>query len=157
MKINKIKHIAKNKKAYHDYHITETFEAGIVLKGFEVKSIRMSKVNFIDSFCEIREGEIFIRGLHISPYKNATHDEIDPRRLRKLLLHKKEIKKIETKKNERGLTCIPLSIYLNEKNKVKLEIGLAKGKKKYDKRESIKKKDMKRQDAALQKYRNVKL
>lgn len=138
-----IKVIATNKKARHNYYIESDFEAGIVLVGSEVKSIREGRVSFQDSYADIRKGEIFLRQLHISPYKfayNANHETL---RTRKLLLHSYEIRKIESKIKERGYTLVPLKIYFKN-SKIKVQIGLGRGKKLYDKREAIKKKDMKR-------------
>lgn len=138
-----IKTIAVNKKARHDYHIDDEFEAGIVLVGTEVKSIREGRVSFKDSYADIKRNEIFLRNLHISPYSFAYYDNHESLRTRKLLLHKQEIKKLIIKVREKGYTIIPLKIYFKN-NKIKVKIGLAKGKKLYDKRESIKEKDVKR-------------
>ncbi len=138
-----IKTIAVNKKARHDYHIDDEFEAGIVLVGTEVKSIREGRVSFKDSYADIKKDEVFLRNLHISPYSFAYYDNHESLRTRKLLLHKQEINKLIVKVKERGYTIIPLKIYFKN-NKIKVKIGLAKGKKLYDKRESIKEKDVKR-------------
>lgn len=136
--------IAENRKAYHDFHIIEKFEAGIVLVGCEVKSIRERKVNLRDSFARIEKGEIWLYGVHISPYMQGSYNNVNPVRTRKLLLKKSEIKKLTGKVQEKGQTLIPLSFYF-KKNKVKVEIGLAKAKKTYDKREDLKKKEQDRE------------
>lgn len=138
-----IKIIANNKKARHNFFISDELEAGMVLKGTEVKSIRQGRVNLKDSYADIKNGEIFLRQMHITPYKFAYYGNHDPLRSRKLLLHKKEIKKLIGKVNERGFTIVPLKLYFKN-GKIKVQIGLAKGKKLYDKRETIKQKDMKR-------------
>ncbi|MCD4674638.1 MAG: SsrA-binding protein SmpB [Desulfobacula sp.] len=138
-----IKIIATNKKARHNYLIESEYEAGIVLVGTEVKSIREGRVSFQDAYADIKNGEIFLRQLHISPYKYAYYSNHETLRTRKLLLHGYEIKKLWSKIKERGYTLIPLKIYFKN-DKIKVQIGLGRGKKLYDKRESIKKKDMKR-------------
>lgn len=142
----------KNKKAYFKFEIIDEYTAGIQLLGTEVKSIRTGKVNFTDAYCIIRKGEMWIRGLHIAEYAMGTCNNHEPTRDRKLLLNKKEILKIEKKVNEKGLTIIPLKIFINENGFVKLDIAVAKGKKIYDKRESIKEKDSKRDSDRLSKY-----
>lgn len=135
-----IKIICKNKKAFHDYFITDTYEAGLVLEGAEVKSLRDGKANLMDSYARISNGEMFIVNLHISPYdKSDSFRTLDPTRSRKLLLHKKEIEKLSQAMKEKGLTLIPLKLYFKG-SKAKIEIGLAKGKKHFDKRETLKKK-----------------
>ncbi|TXH23220.1 MAG: SsrA-binding protein SmpB [Chitinophagaceae bacterium] len=134
----------RNKSATYEYFIDATYTAGIMLLGTEVKSIKDGRVSFNDSYCIIHDGEIFIKSLHISPYSHGTVNNHNPDRDRKLLLQKREIKKIQAQLKEKGYTLIPLSIYLNDKNLIKMDIGLAKGKKLYDKRESIKKKDVER-------------
>ncbi len=138
-----IKIIASNKKARHHYLIESEYEAGIVLAGSEVKSIRGGRVSFQDSYADIKNGEIFLRQLHISPYKYAYASNHESLRTRKLLLHGYEIKKIWSKIQERGYSLVPLKIYFKN-SKIKVKLGLGKGKKLYDKRESIKQKDMKR-------------
>jgi len=138
-----IKLIANNKKARHNYLIESEYEAGIVLVGSEVKSIREGRVSFQDSYADIKNGEIFLRQLHISPYKYAYYTNHESLRTRKLLLHGYEIKKIWSKIKERGYSLIPLKIYFKNSN-IKVKLGLGKGKKLFDKRESIKQKDMKR-------------
>jgi SsrA-binding protein len=135
----------KNRSAYHEYFIDTKYEAGMVLLGTEVKSIRGGKVSFNDSYCLIQKGEIWIKSLHIAEYSHGNVNNHDPVRDRKLLLQKREISKIETKLKEKGYTLIPLRMYINEKNLVKIEIGLARGKKLHDKRESIKQKDVERE------------
>lgn len=135
----------KNRSAYHEYFIDAKYEAGMVLLGTEVKSIRNGKVSFNDSYCLLHKDEIWIKSLHIAEYSHGNINNHDPVRDRKLLLRKKEISKIAAKLKEKGYTLIPLRIYLNEKSLVKMEIGLAKGKKLHDKRESIKQKDTERE------------
>ncbi len=135
----------KNRSAYFDYFIDDKYIAGMVLTGTEVKSLRTGKSSFNDSFCLISKGEIFIRSLHIAEYSHGNINNHIPTRDRKLLLNKKEIRKIESKLKEKGYTLIPLRIFFTEKNIAKLELGLAKGKKNFDKRESIKAKDMDRE------------
>jgi SsrA-binding protein len=135
----------KNRSAYHEYFIDTKYEAGMVLLGTEVKSIRTGKVSFNDSYCLIHKGEIWIKSLHIAEYSHGNLNNHDPVRDRKLLLQKREISKIESKLKEKGYTLIPLRMFINEKNLVKIEIGLARGKKLHDKRESIKQKDVDRE------------
>lgn len=135
----------KNRSAYHEYFIDTKYEAGMVLQGTEVKSIRAGKVSFNDSYCLVHKGEIWIKSLHIAEYSHGNLNNHDPVRDRKLLLQKREINKIESKLKEKGYTLIPLRMYMNEKNLVKIEIGLARGKKLHDKRESIKQKDVDRE------------
>jgi SsrA-binding protein len=130
--------VATNRKAYHDYFIEEKFEAGIVLKGTEVKSLRDRRVNLQDSYADVKEGEVFLHHCHISPYSHGNKMNHDPIRTRKLLLHRKEINKLLGKTQQKGLTLIPLRIYFSERGQVKVELGLAKGKKQHDRRESIK-------------------
>ncbi|MFP5526882.1 SsrA-binding protein SmpB [Peptococcus simiae] len=128
-----VKVIADNRKARHDYYIEESIEAGIVLKGTEVKSIRAGRVNLKDAYASISQGEIFIEGMHISPYEHGNINNVDPLRKRKLLLHKRQILKLEQKIKEKGLTLVPLKIYFNNAN-VKVDLAVARGKKLYDKR-----------------------
>lgn len=144
--------ICNNKKAYHDYFIEEKFEAGMVLKGTEVKSLRNGKANLNDSFALIKNGEAFLHNLHISPYDFGNRENHDPDRMRKLLLHKNEIVKLYAKIREQGYSFIPLRIYFKD-GLVKVELGLAKGKKLYDKREDMKEKDHKRDMAQALKQR----
>ncbi len=141
--------VAQNKKARHDYFILETYEAGIELKGTEIKSIRRGSCNLKDSFIRIKDGEAYIENMYVAPCKEGNIFNVDPRRIRKLLLHKKEIRKLQKEIMQEGLTIVPLKVYFNT-SKAKLEIALAKGKKNYDKRQSLKEKDMKRDiDKAL--------
>ena len=129
---------ATNRRAYHDYFIEEKFEAGIVLTGTEVKSLRDGRANLQDSYASVKDGEVFLYHCHISPYSHGNLMNHDPLRVRKLLLHKKEINKLLGKTQQKGLTLVPLRIYFSERGKAKVELGLAKGKKQYDRRESIK-------------------
>lgn len=138
------KMIANNKKAYHDYFILDTYEAGIVLHGTEVKSLRMGKCSIKESFIRIENGEVFIYGMHISPYEKGNIFNKDPLRVRKLLLHKLEIRRLMSKIKEKGYTLVPLQVYFKG-SLVKVEIGLARGKKLYDKRDDLAKKDAKRE------------
>jgi SsrA-binding protein len=135
----------KNRGAFHEYFIDARYEAGLVLLGTEVKSMRQGKVSFNDSYCLVDKGEIWLKSLHIAEYSHGTVNNHDPLRDRKLLLNKREITKIATKLKEKGYTLVPLRIFFNEKNLAKIEIGLAKGKKLHDKRESIKQKDVERE------------
>ena len=139
-----VKLIANNKKAYHDYFILDTYEAGIALHGTEVKSLRMGKCSIKESFIRVENGEMFIYGMHISPYEKGNIFNKDPLRVRKLLLHKAEINKMLGKTKEKGMSIVPLKVYFKG-SLVKVEIGLAKGKKLYDKRQDIAKKDQKRE------------
>jgi SsrA-binding protein len=136
--------VCKNKKAYHDYHIDGTLEAGIVLKGSEVKSLRAGRANLKDGYAQLERGEVFLHNVHISPYSHATYDKVNPLRVRKLLLHRREIKKLIGKLHEKGIALIPLRIYFINNGKAKVELGLARGKKLYDKRASLKEKQSKR-------------
>lgn len=139
-----IKVIAQNRKARHDYFIEETYEAGIVLSGTEVKSIRLGKVNLKDSYANIKDGEVFIHNMHISPYEKGNIFNRDPVRSRKLLLHKKEISKLIGYIQQKGLTLIPLQVYL-KRGLVKVELAVARGKKLYDKRDDTAKRDARRE------------
>ncbi len=151
MSIGKL--IANNKKARYEYFIEETLEAGIVLKGTEVKSIRLGKANIKESYAQIKNGEVFIQGMHISPYEMGNRYNVDPLRTRKLLLSKREIKRLIGYVQQKGLTLIPLKLYINGKGLVKLELGVARGKKIYDKRQDIAKRDAKRRvDRAMKDY-----
>ena len=136
--------IANNKKAYHDYFILDTYEAGIALHGTEVKSLRMGKCSIKESFIRIENGEVFIYGMHISPYEKGNIFNKDPLRVKKLMLHKAEINKLIGKTKEKGMAIVPLKVYFKG-SLVKVEIGLAKGKKLYDKRQDIAKKDQRRE------------
>ena len=146
--------IANNKKAYHDYFIEETYEAGIALHGTEVKSLRMGKCSIKESFARIENEEVYIYGMHISPYEKGNIFNRDPLRVKKLLLHKSEIRKMKGKIAEKGYTLVPLKVYFN-RSLVKVEIGLAKGKKLYDKRQDIAKKDQRREAERDFKVRNL--
>ncbi|MCC8051696.1 MAG: SsrA-binding protein SmpB [Clostridiales bacterium] len=139
-----VKLIANNKKAYHDYFIEETYEAGLALHGTEVKSLRMGKCSIKESFVRIENGEVFIYGMHISPYEKGNIFNKDPLRVKKLLLHRSEIGRMAGKVAEKGYTLVPLRVYFKG-SLVKVEIGLAKGKKLYDKRQDIAKKDQRRE------------
>ncbi|MFZ2446599.1 MAG: SsrA-binding protein SmpB [Syntrophobacteraceae bacterium] len=145
-----IRIISQNKKAFHDYEISERFEAGMVLLGTEVKSLREGRANLKDSYAKVKKGEVFLYDLHISAYSHASHDNHDPERVRKLLLHRSEIKKLLGKTQERGFSLIPLKLYFKE-GKAKVEIGLARGKREYDKRESLKRKEETREMERLRK------
>lgn len=148
-----MKLLANNKKAYHDYFIEEKYEAGLSLLGSEVKSIKKGKVSIKESFISDRNGEMFIYGMHVTPYEQAYDKDIDPTRTRRLLLHKKEINKLIGVKTQAGYTIVPLRVYERD-GLVKLELALAKGKKQYDKRETIKAKEDKRKiDRALKNHR----
>lgn len=141
---NNIKVIANNKKAYHDYFIDETYEAGIALHGTEVKSMRMGKCSIKEAFIRIENGEVFVYGMHVSPYEKGNIFNKDPLRVKKLLMHKYEINKLVGKIKEKGYTLVPLQVYFKD-GRAKVEIGLARGKKLYDKRETIAKKDQMRE------------
>ena len=135
------KTITQNKKAHHDYFVLESYEAGIELCGTEVKSLRAGKVNLKDSWCNIVDGEIFVNGMHISPYDHGNIFNRDPRRPRKLLMHKREIRKLIGYTTLKGLTLVPLKMYINGSGLAKVEIAVARGKKEYDKRHDIAKRD----------------
>ncbi|HON19196.1 MAG TPA: SsrA-binding protein SmpB [Salinivirgaceae bacterium] len=143
----------KNKRASFEYEFIETFIAGIVLKGTEIKSIRQGKASLVDSYCIFHNGELFAKGIHIAEYEKATHFNHDPRTDRKLLLTQNELRRLERKVKERGMTIIPISLFINDRGWAKLKIALARGKKVYDKRESIKEKDMKRENDRFGKIR----
>ncbi len=148
-----VKQAAANRKAYHDYFILERYEAGIELFGTEVKSIRAGTLNLKDSFCTIKDGEIFVRGMHVSPYEQGNIFNRDPVRPRRLLMHKKEILKLNAKVMQDGAALIPLSVYFKD-SRVKVEVGLCKGKKLYDKRETEAKRQADRDiDRTLKNYR----
>ena len=148
--------IANNKKAYHDFFIDETYECGIALHGTEVKSMRMGKCSIKEAFVRIEDGEVFVYGMHVSPYEKGNIFNKDPLRVKKLLLHKYEINKLLGKIKEKGYTLVPLQVYFKD-GKVKVEIGLARGKKLYDKRDTIAKNDMRRQAEKDFKIRNLTL
>lgn len=149
-----IKQIANNKKAYFDYFIEDKYEAGIELFGTEVKSLRMGKCSVKESFIRIERGEVYIYGMHISPYEKGNIFNKDPLRVRRLLLHKREIMKLAAEQAQKGYTLVPLSVYLKGRL-VKVEVGLAKGKKLYDKRETLAKKDQRREAEKEFKIRNL--
>ena len=138
-----IKPVANNKKAYHDYFIEEKYEAGIELFGTEVKSVRAGRVNLKDSWCSIKNGEIFANGMHVSPYEQGNIFNRDPMRPKRLLMHKSEIRKAQQQVMQQGLALIPLSVYLKE-GRMKLELALCKGKKLYDKRDDMARRDAQR-------------
>jgi SsrA-binding protein len=141
------KNIAENRKAFHDYHILETFETGVVLLGTEVKSIREGRVNLRDSYARTENGEVFVYNIHIQPYSHRGYAEHDPLRRRKLLLHAHEIRKLVGKTIEKGMTLVPLRMYFKD-GKVKMALGLAKGKQLHDKRETIKRREVDRETRA---------
>jgi len=142
-KASGIKQVARNKKAYHEYYVLEKFEAGVELFGTEVKSIRQGNVNLKDSYCAVKDGELFARGMHISPYEKGNIFNRDPMRPKRLLMHKREIMRLYGRIKQDGLALIPLSIYFKD-SRVKLEIGLARGKKLHDKREAAAEKSSER-------------
>ncbi|HVC21074.1 MAG TPA: SsrA-binding protein SmpB [Vicinamibacterales bacterium] len=146
------KNVAENRKAFHDYHILETFEAGVALVGTEVKSIREGRVNLRDSFARVVDGEVFVYNVHISPYSHRGYADHEPLRPRKLLLHRSEIRKLVGKTVERGMTLVPIRMYFKD-GRVKVALGLAKGKKDYDKRETIKRREADRETRAAMKTR----
>ena len=149
-----VKEVCKNRKAFHDYFIEERYEAGVELFGTEVKSIRQGSINLKDSFCSVKDGELFAYGVHISPYEKGNIFNRDPMRPKRLLMHKKEIRRMSSRIQEDGLTVIPLSCYFKD-SRVKLELGLARGKKLYDKRESAAKRDAEREmDRVMKERRN---
>mgnify|MGYP002556133915 FL=1 len=147
-----IKLIANNKKAYHDYFIEEVYEAGIVLTGTEIKSIRAGKVSIKESYAKIENGEMIVYGMNISPYEQGNRFNVDPLRPRKLLLHKQEIRKLIGYTTLKGLTIVPLTVYINEDGRAKMEIAVARGKKLYDKRDDIAKRDAERRMAKAARY-----
>ena len=138
------KQVANNKKAYHDYFIEETYEAGIVLTGTEIKSVRQGKVSIKESYAKIENSEMILYGMNISPYEQGNRYNVEPLRPRKLLLHKQEIRKLIGYTTIKGLTLVPLKMYINEEGRAKVEIAVARGKKNYDKRDDIAKRDAKR-------------
>ena len=149
-----IKLIANNKKAYHDYFIEETYETGIALAGTEVKSLRMGKCSIKEAYVKIENGQVYVYGMHISPYEKGNIFNKDPLRVRKLLMHKSEINRLSSKLKEKGLTLVPLRVYFKN-SLVKVEIGLARGKKLYDKRQDIAKKDQRREAERDFKVKNL--
>jgi SsrA-binding protein len=146
------KNIAENRKAFHDYHILETFETGMVLLGTEVKSIREGRVNLRDSYARAEQGEVFVYNIHIQPYSHRGYAEHDPLRRRKLLLHAHEIRKLVGKTVEKGMTLVPLRMYFKD-GRVKMALGLARGKQMHDKRETIKRREVDRETRAAVKHR----
>jgi len=146
--------VANNKKAYHDFFIDETYEAGLALHGTEVKSLRMGKCSIKESFIRIENGEVFVYGMHISPYEKGNIFNKDPLRVKKLLMHKYEINKLAGKVAEKGFTLVPLQVYFKD-GRAKIEVGLARGKKLYDKREDIAKKDQRREMEKEFKIKNL--
>ncbi len=136
--------LASNRKAFHDYTIEETYEAGIALTGTEIKSVRAGSVNLRDSYAQVRNGELWLMNVHVAPYEPASRQNVDPYRDRKLLLHRNEILRLQGRVQEKGLTIVPLRVYL-KKNRAKVEIALVRGKKLYDKRETIAKRDSARE------------
>jgi len=148
-----VKTIATNRKAFHDYFIEERFEAGIELFGTEVKSVRLGTINLRDSYCTIKDGELFIRGMHIRPYEKGNIFNRDPMRVKRLLMHKREINRLFAKVQQDGFALVPLSVYFKG-SLIKVEVGLAKGKKLYDKREASKSKDAEREMEVAVKRRN---
>ncbi len=145
--------VAENRKALHDYHILETFEAGVVLQGTEVKSIRDGRVNLRDSFARVEDGEVFVYNIHISPYTHRGYADHEPTRRRKLLLNRQEIRKLIGKTVERGMTLVPLRVYFKN-GRVKIAVSLAKGKQAHDKREAIRKREVDRETRAAVKARS---
>ncbi len=152
--IESMKLVANNKKAYHDYFIDEKYECGIALHGTEVKSLRMGKCSIKESFIRIENGEVFVYGMHVSPYEKGNIFNKDPMRVKKLLMHKYEINKLAGKIAEKGFTLVPLQVYFKD-GKAKVEIGLARGKKLYDKRDDIAKKDQRREMEREFKVKNL--
>ena len=143
-----VKVVATNRKARHDYLIEDTFEAGIVLTGSEIKSIRAGQVNLRDGYAALRDGELWLLNAHIAPYHQASYENHEPRRERKLLMHRREINRLTGKLQEKGLTLVPLQLYLKN-SRAKVELGLARGKKLYDKRQSMRERDDQRQIAGV--------
>ena len=144
--------VAENRKAFHDYHIIETFEAGVVLQGTEVKAIREGRVNLRDSFARVEDGEVFIYNVHISPYSHRGYADHEPTRRRKVLLHRQEIRKLIGKTVERGMTLVPVRLYF-KRGRVKVALSLARGKQAHDKRETIKRREIDRETRAAVKER----
>lgn len=153
MTTDRIKLVCRNRKAYFEYHIDDLYEAGLVLKGTEVKSLRLGKANIEDSYARFRDGEVFLLNAHISPYPHASTENHEPTRPRKLLLHRQEMKRLLGKLTERGYTLIPLKLYFKNGH-AKVELGLAKGKKKFDKRESIRRREEQRELERAKKRRH---
>ena len=139
-----VKIAAQNRKAHHDYYVEETYEAGIELAGTEVKSVRAGTLNLKDAYCSVKGGELFVHGMHISPYEKGNIFNKDPERVRRLLMHKREIRKLHALVKQDGYTLVPLSVYFKD-SRVKVEVGLCKGKKNYDKRAALAQRDTKRE------------
>ncbi|MEO0086799.1 MAG: SsrA-binding protein SmpB [candidate division WOR-3 bacterium] len=148
-----MKIVAQNRKAIHNYFIEEKYEAGIELKGSEVKSIREGKISIEEGYCTIENGEMFLKDVHIAPYEKGSVFNPDPKRKRKLLLHKNEIKRLVGKIERKGYTLIPLKVYFNDKGRCKIEIALAKGKKVVDKRKELRERALKREERYYHKYK----
>jgi len=148
------KKIIENRRAKHEYHILDSYEAGIALEGMEVKSLRQGNVSLQDSYAKVEDGQIFLYDAHISPYSNADTRKYNPKRKRKLLLHRKEIRRLFGRTQQSGFTLIPTRMYFNEKGMAKVLISIAKGKQLYDKREDLKKEDIRREAATAMKERN---
>jgi SsrA-binding protein len=148
------KQIAKNRRALHDYEIVETFEAGIVLTGTEVRSLRENNCQLTDCYALVRHGEVWLHGLHIAPYSNGSYFNVDPDRKRKLLLHRRQIRYLDSKAKEKGLALVPLNIYFSPNGLVKVELAVARGKKLHDKRASMAERDTKREIERALKSRN---
>jgi SsrA-binding protein len=146
--------LATNKRAFRDYAVLETVEAGIELKGSEVKSLRAGKINLADSFARIEEGQVFLYNTHISPYAQASYLNVDPTRSRRLLLHKKQIRKLDMELSQKGLTLVPLKMYFNAKGFAKLLLAVCKGKRSYDHREDVKRREVDRKIRQTLKVRN---
>jgi SsrA-binding protein len=153
MTTERMKLVSRNRKAYFEYHIDDLFEAGLVLKGTEVKSLRLGKANIEDAYARFRDGEVFLLNAHISPYPHAAGENHEPTRPRKVLLHRRELKRLLGKLTERGYTLIPLKLYFKDEY-AKVELGLAKGKKKFDKRETIRQREEQRELERARKRRH---
>jgi SsrA-binding protein len=149
-----VKNIIKNRRAEHDYHILDTYEAGIALEGLEVKSLRMGNISLQDSFAKVEDGEIYLYDAHISPYSHSDNRNYDPKRRRKLLMNKREIRRLWGRTQQSGFTLVPIDMHFNEKGKAKVQIAVAKGKHLYDKRERLKKEELNREKASAMKERN---
>ena len=148
------KKIVENRRARHEYHILDTYEAGIALEGMEVKSLRQGNASLQDGYAKVEDGQVFLYDVHISPYSHAETKKYNPKRKRKLLLHKKEIRRLFGRTQQSGFTLVPVRMYFNEKGIAKVIIAIAKGKQLYDKREDIKKEDLRREKATAMKERN---
>lgn len=145
--------VCQNRKATHDYHIEDTLEAGIVLLGPEVKSLREGRASLVDSYAKVKRGEVYLYNMHISPYSHSGYERLDPVRVRKLLLNKREIKRLIGKTEEKGYTLIPTKVYFSSKGWAKVELAIAKGKRKYDKRRALKEKQLRREMEQARKQR----